>query len=153
MFFYVYRPMSFCWEARSDSLYYGGCGRQRACSLKDTSSIIQKAEGLQNDSGGFVGFCLKTHEKQITSDNKYYKKACIQKKMIHRHLFNANVSPLSESRHSATPRRLKYSFDYLPKYTSCYKRIVITSCNENARHSCRKIGECDYSSASLSFCT
>ena len=28
-------------EERSDSLCYGRCGRQRACSLKDTSSIIQ----------------------------------------------------------------------------------------------------------------
>ncbi len=73
--------------------------------------------------------------------------------MIHQHFYNANVSSLSESRHSATPRRLKYSFDYLPKYTSCYKRIVITSCNENARHPCRKVWNKAYSSASLSFCT
>ena len=50
-----------------------------------------------------------------------YKK----QKMIHLHLNQcANVSSLQGLRLTVKSRHLKYSFDYLPKYTSCYKRIV-----------------------------
>lgn len=45
--------------------------------------------------------------------------------MIHLHLNQcANVSSLLGLRLTVKSRHLKYSFDYLPKYTSCYKRIV-----------------------------